>query len=98
MKILRQQIITCIFLVFVVQVNAQMTNLGQMHIRQNTDVSVLQSLENKDTAMIVNNGILHLSKNFKNNGIVSFTSQNSAKTIFKGIEKQYISGEGVTEF
>lgn len=98
MKFSIQQIITCIFLVFVVQVNAQMTNIGQMHIRQNTDVSVLQSLENKDTAMIVNNGILHLSKNFKNNGIVSFLNQNSAKTIFKGLEKQYINGEGLTEF
>ena len=98
MKLSIKKISTLLLVLFVVRSNAQMTNLGQMFTSQNTDVSVLQNFVNKDTATVINNGNLYLDKDFNNNGIVTFTNDESAKTIFKGIENQKIIGDGITEF
>ena len=104
MKIITTKIVkknvTFIFMCFMpFCIHAQLYNTGVISVQENTDVSIYFNATNTNTGIITNDGLIHLHKNFTNNGIVDFTdTQNTGVTFFKGTNTQNIDGSGTTMF
>lgn len=79
---------------------AQTVNTGDMTILPNTLVSTLSDFTNTDTGDLVNDGELFVYKNFRNDGLVSFTPGLADSYVrFEGAANaQAISGTMSSEF
>lgn len=77
--------------------NAQMTNIGDMHVRSGVEVSVFSDMINTSNGRLTNNGNLYFHRNFTNNGVVNFSNGNTTGTItFNGDVNQRLDGTGTT--
>lgn len=79
-------------------VQAQFSNTGTMAISPNTVMGAVSDLENKESGTLLNDGMLHIYSNFKNDGLYTFTAEENGNTAFRGISDQKIEGFGATEF
>lgn len=79
-------------------IQAQMANKGTMVINPNTVMGVVSGFDNKESGTVLNDGDLHLFTDFKNDGLVTFTTEENGNTAFRGIADQKIEGTGTTEF
>lgn len=78
---------------------AQTTNVGQLTILPNTEVSVMDNFNNSATGSLLNNGDLSIYQNFNNNGQFSFLlAHNSGITRFVGSILQQITGSSISTF
>jgi gliding motility-associated-like protein len=81
------------------KVTAQMVNVGELSILNNTQIATLYDLNNITSGNIVNDGTFFIYKNFNNDGFVSFTSGLAGNTRFEGFtSSQKISGSMPSEF
>ncbi len=76
-----------------------MSNAGIIHVNTGTDFSIWVDITNTETGAITNDGLMHIHKNFTNNGLVTHTENtNTGVTFFKGTDTQNIDGTGITMF
>ncbi|MDM1406193.1 gliding motility-associated C-terminal domain-containing protein [Myroides sp. DF42-4-2] len=80
----------------------QTVNYGGLYIMPNTEMATLFSLENKENAMVFNNGTLYVHRDLTNNGLFDFREEGklktSGKTIFTSNQKQAIDGSQLIRF
>lgn len=89
-----------VFLVFT-SLSAQVTNVGELTILENTEVVVQNDLINEASGSVLQNGELFLNQNFTNNGQFSFvlpTDTNQAITYFTGATIQKITSAQMSDF
>ena len=76
---------------------AQTTNLGKLYVSENTALSIVETLDNREGAEFYNDGNTYVYSHFNNNGILDFF-QNTGTTFFLGNSDQMISGMQVSFF
>lgn len=77
--------VTCFLLLLAIgQVVAQTTNIGTLVVETGTIVSTVQSLDNKPTGDLVNDGELYVYSHYNNDGLVTFTG-NTGITRMRGL-------------
>ncbi|MEP1490527.1 MAG: T9SS type B sorting domain-containing protein [Algibacter sp.] len=78
----------------------QTTNIGEVYINPNTDVSFADDFNNTITGEFWNNGNVYVYHNWNNDGIVDFSlfNINSGLTSFVGTNIQTISGTNFNYF
>lgn len=82
-------------------VSAQTVNYGGLFVMPNTEVSTMANLENKENAILLNDGILYVYKDFTNNGLFDYsTNKKTGYTIFRGLKayKQELGGTKSSKF
>lgn len=82
-------------------VSAQTVNYGGLFVMPNTEVSTMADLENKENAMILNDGTLYVYKDFTNNGLFDYTTnKKTGYTVFRGLDayKQELGGSKPSKF
>ncbi|GAA4279915.1 gliding motility-associated C-terminal domain-containing protein [Gaetbulibacter aestuarii] len=70
---------------------AQTTNLGLITVNANTEISVLDHFDNKDSGSFINNGQAYFYGNMTNNGVVDYNTPESSASLV-GSAQQIISG------
>ena len=77
----------------------QTVNYGGLYIKSNTEMSTLFSLENKNDAILFNNGTLYIYNNLINDGLFDYNTEGKNKsegqTIFTSNNEQIIGGNSV---
>lgn len=68
------------------------TNTGVVKVNPGTIVSVHENYLNKDTGNFVNDGEVHIFKDWENKGTVTYTTTKDGKTFFTGKQQQFIEG------
>lgn len=77
----------------------QMTNLGDLVITNNTQMSVMDNFENTATASLINDGEFFVYANFRNDGLFSYFNEGyNSLTRFEGNTTQQLSGSQLSEF
>lgn len=72
---------------------AQTSNIGDITITPNTQMSVVNNLDNKSSGTIINDGVLFVYSNLNNDGVVDYI--NEGLTRFEGNNSQTISGTNI---
>ncbi len=72
---------------------SQTVNLGQVAVKEDTQVSFLADFTNTSTADFLNDGELYLFRNIRNDGLFSFSSGSNGSVYFNGDITQSILGE-----
>ncbi len=97
MKIQKHNILGLLLLASMA-VTAQTTNVGELTIMPNTQMSVVDNYNNTTTASFMNDGELWVYANFNNDGLLSyFDVANNGLTRFQGNVVQQISGSALSE-
>ncbi|WP_430614927.1 gliding motility-associated C-terminal domain-containing protein [Flavobacterium sp. JP2137] len=82
-------VITAINLLFVSTAIAQTVNEGQLVILPQTEISTLLDLQNKESGVIINDGIFYIYQNYHNDGLFDYsTNRTSGYTVFENRNKQ----------
>lgn len=90
---------TCLLFIFLMSVEAQVTNSGQLVILPNTEVGVYEDLENTISGSVEQNGNLYIHQNFTNRGQFLYSSIfNSGTTHFIGASLQEILSPNMSLF
>lgn len=77
----------------------QTTNMGNVTIQSNTQMSIVNDFNNTSTATLMNDGELFVYANYNNNGLVSYVDEsNNGLTRFNGSDFQHITGNQLSEF
>ncbi|CAM1361389.1 conserved exported hypothetical protein [Tenacibaculum sediminilitoris] len=77
----------------------QTTNIGELTISPNTQVSIVDNFSNEAIGSTMNDGELFVYANFNNDGLFSyFNAANNGLTRFQGTSVQQISGTALSEF
>lgn len=79
-------------------IKAQVVNIGEMVVNPNTVVGITSNFDNQLYGTVLNDGELHFWSDFKNEGLVTFSSEQDGITVFGGNEQQKIEGNGSTGF
>ncbi len=88
-----------VLLAITLQTGAQTTNIGELTISANTQMSILDAYNNSITGSTMNDGELFLYSNFNNDGLYSyFDAANEGLTRFQGTAVQQITGSSNSEF
>lgn len=78
---------------------AQTTNIGELTISSNTQMSILDNFDNRATGSTMNDGELFIYANFNNDGLFSyFDASSNGLTRFEGTNVQQITGVSLSEF
>lgn len=95
-----KQILILLTLLLSFQGFAQITNLGELYISENTQMSAISLLDNTVTGDLLNDGELLIYNDFNNDGLVSFTPDtDTGLTKFVGdSENQSITGSEPVDF
>ena len=84
---------------FVTQKNyAQFVNTGDTKINGGTLISIYFDYKNTPSGNFINDGEVHVFENWENDGIVSYSSSENGKTVFKGTTEQIIEGAKQSDF
>ncbi|MBW3520137.1 gliding motility-associated C-terminal domain-containing protein [Flavobacterium sp. NKUCC04_CG] len=70
----RISVITAMSLLFIPSVMAQTVNKGQMVILPKTEISTLLDLQNKESGVIINDGVFYIYKDFHNDGLFDYST------------------------
>ncbi|SFZ91823.1 gliding motility-associated C-terminal domain-containing protein [Flaviramulus basaltis] len=92
---MKKSIIINLLISFFIEIAiGQTTNIGEVYVSLNTDVSFVDDFNNTTTGEFWNNGSVYSYRNWNNDGIVDFSIFNldSGLTSFVGNESQIISG------
>lgn len=91
--------IVLFFILFLIRsVQAQVVNVGEMVLMPNTVVGLTSNFENHLSGTVINDGELYIYSDFKNEGLVTFSSDQNGLTIFEGKNQQKIEGYGSSGF
>ncbi|MCP1996776.1 gliding motility-associated C-terminal domain-containing protein [Flavobacterium sp. HSC-61S13] len=92
---------TAIGLLFFPCVTAQTVNTGQLVIMPKTEMSTLLDLENKESGIIINDGVFYIYKNYHNDGLFEYTTnRTTGYTVFENNNQQVqlLSGQRPSSF
>lgn len=92
------KIIIFFVLSFSSNTKAQIVNIGEIFVNPNTVVGMASDFDNQPSATLLNDGELHIWSDFKNDGLVTFSTEQNGVTVFGGGEHQKIEGNGSSEF
>lgn len=91
--------IVALFLMGSLAINGQTTNMGNITILPDTQMSIMDDFDNTTTANIMNDGELLVHANFNNDGLFSYSNAvNMGLTRFQGTNIQQITGSQLSEF
>jgi len=80
-------------------VMAQTTNIGEMSVLPNTQMSIVDDFSNATTASFMNDGELFIYAHFNNDGLLSYFDPNAnGLTRFEGASVQKLTGNALSEF
>lgn len=97
----RISVITAMSLLFIPSVIAQTVNKGQMVILPKTEISTLLDLQNKESGVIINDGVFYIYKDFHNDGLFDYsTNATTGYTIFanQSSQEQLLAGTKPSSF
>lgn len=78
---------------------AQTSNIGELSILSNTQVAIVNNLNNSTSASLMNDGELFIYGDLNNDGLFSYyEATNKGLTRFEGLTKQKIAGNELSEF
>lgn len=83
---------------FVGKISGQTVNLGDLSIAPNTQLSTLFDVNNTSNGNLLNDGNLLVYADFKNDGLVTFSTTSNGKTFFIGTQEQLIDGTEIPHF
>lgn len=85
-------------LFFSVNGNAQFVNKGDVKVKDGTILSVHMNYENSSSGNFINDGLVYVFEDWRNNGIVTFSSDKNGQTFFTGKKDQRIDGTKIADF
>jgi len=97
---IKNTIVVLLLLLFSFRINAQelFVNQGEVYVSSKTEMSIYFDFLNTHDGVFINDGDVHIHKNFTNNGLVFFTNGEEGKTRFIGNEIQKITGDMQSDF
>lgn len=87
-----------LILVYVNELSAQTVNIGDLSIAPNTLFATVSDFNNTTTGDVLNDGNFIVYKNFKNDGLVTYSTPSNGKTLFTGSQIQLIDGSAISNF
>jgi len=79
--------------------HAQFTNNSDVRVTDKTILSIYMDYQNNPTGKFINDGEVYIHQNWKNDGMVDFSSVGSnGTTYFEGLADQYIEGTVQSNF
>lgn len=80
-------------------ITAQTSNIGELSVLPNTQMSIVGNFNNTPSGILMNDGELIIHSNFNNDGLFSyFDAANNGVTRFEGTIVQQITGNQLSEF
>ncbi|SFD53575.1 gliding motility-associated C-terminal domain-containing protein [Flavobacterium phragmitis] len=78
--------------------NAQFANQGDVKVKEGTILSVYMNYENTNSGNFINDGLVYIFEDWRNNGTVTFSPDKNGQTFFTGKKDQRIDGTKIADF